>query len=133
MFRRVRIEVTGGDESNVIVLLMKAVGEAIRRIYGGISGTTRFGGFDQCKVEVEIIQPGHLQFPKLEEELRVQREEGCVTLRPVDLSDIPEGECYCHADKDGDCSWSLCPQKRDHEPELTGRHCPLDNAREAED
>jgi hypothetical protein len=32
----------------------------------------------------------------------------------------------CHADRDGDCSWSECPQLRDGEPVATGRHCPLD-------
>lgn len=31
----------------------------------------------------------------------------------------------CHSFKDGDCTWSLCPQIRDHEPSATGRHCPL--------
>jgi hypothetical protein len=32
----------------------------------------------------------------------------------------------CHAGLDGDCSWSECPQTRDGEPRVTGRHCPLD-------
>lgn len=32
----------------------------------------------------------------------------------------------CRADRDGDCSWSGCPQRRDGEPEGSGRHCPLD-------
>jgi hypothetical protein len=32
----------------------------------------------------------------------------------------------CHAGSDGDCTWRDCPQKRDGEPELNGRHCPLD-------
>lgn len=32
----------------------------------------------------------------------------------------------CHADRDGDCDWSECPQTRDGEPAKTGRHCPLD-------
>jgi hypothetical protein len=34
----------------------------------------------------------------------------------------------CHADRDGDCEWSECPQKRDGEPEKSGRHCPYDAA-----
>lgn len=34
---------------------------------------------------------------------------------------------FCHADSDGDCEWSECPQLRDGEPKATGRHCPLDN------
>lgn len=33
---------------------------------------------------------------------------------------------YCHAGRDGDCNWQHCPQNRDGEPELTGRHCPID-------
>lgn len=32
----------------------------------------------------------------------------------------------CHANRDGDCSWSGCPQLRDGEPMKSGRHCPLD-------
>jgi|SRR6185436_15923450 len=32
----------------------------------------------------------------------------------------------CHAAKDGDCNWLLCPQIRDGEPAKSGRHCPLD-------
>lgn len=34
-------------------------------------------------------------------------------------------EAYCHADRDGDCSWKECPQLADNEPEATGRDCPL--------
>lgn len=32
----------------------------------------------------------------------------------------------CHADDDDYCYWPDCPQKRDGEPQKTGRHCPLD-------
>jgi hypothetical protein len=32
----------------------------------------------------------------------------------------------CHANRDGDCGWEGCPQLRDDEPKLSGRHCPLD-------
>ena len=31
----------------------------------------------------------------------------------------------CHADRDGDCIWSACPQERNYL-----RHCPLDRRRE---
>ena len=31
----------------------------------------------------------------------------------------------CHAGKDGECSWWLCPQERDGEPAHTGRICPF--------
>jgi hypothetical protein len=34
----------------------------------------------------------------------------------------------CQADDDGDCDWNECPQRRDGEPQLSGRHCPFDNA-----
>lgn len=37
----------------------------------------------------------------------------------------------CHADRDGDCVWSGCPQLRDGEPQKTGRHCPLDHPSDA--
>lgn len=36
----------------------------------------------------------------------------------------------CHADRDGDCRWSRCPQDQDDEPRKTGRHCPLDTYEE---
>lgn len=38
---------------------------------------------------------------------------------------MPEKPC-CHATRDGDCTWSWCPQVRDGEPERSHRHCPLD-------
>ncbi len=31
----------------------------------------------------------------------------------------------CQADRDGDCSWSGCPQVRDGEPAKSHRCCPL--------
>jgi hypothetical protein len=33
---------------------------------------------------------------------------------------------FCHADDDGDCTWTECPQLRDGEPAKSRRHCPLD-------
>lgn len=49
----------------------------------------------------------------------------------IDDSTYPEryylkSECYCHAGKDGECSWVGCPQLKDGEPKKTGRHCPFD-------
>lgn len=32
---------------------------------------------------------------------------------------------YCHAGRDGDCDWAICPQPRDGEPRATGQDCPL--------
>ncbi len=37
-----------------------------------------------------------------------------------------EDRVRCHAQKDGDCEWTECPQLRDGEPSKTGRHCPID-------
>jgi hypothetical protein len=37
---------------------------------------------------------------------------------------------WCHAGKDGECHWMLCPQLRDGEPAKTRRHCPLDSGGE---
>ena len=31
----------------------------------------------------------------------------------------------CQAGKDGECYHPLCPQKRDNEPETSGRSCPI--------
>ena len=42
------------------------------------------------------------------------------------MGDDPRRVNKCHGDRDGDCSWSDCPQIRDGEPDATGRHCPLD-------
>lgn len=39
---------------------------------------------------------------------------------------------YCHADRDGDCSWQHCPQLRDDEPNKSGRHCPIDNREDSD-
>lgn len=35
------------------------------------------------------------------------------------------GELWCHAEDDGWCEWSECPQLRDGEPEATYRAFPL--------
>ena len=40
-------------------------------------------------------------------------------------------EPNCHADRDGECSWSECPQARDNEPSKSGRYCPNAAAWEA--
>jgi len=32
----------------------------------------------------------------------------------------------CHASTDGECSSAQCPQLKDNEPSISGRHCPLD-------
>lgn len=39
----------------------------------------------------------------------------------------------CHAGRDGDCFWEHCPQLRDNEPRVNGRHCPRDVHYEDED
>lgn len=44
---------------------------------------------------------------------------------PVVLPTVKPERCHSH--KDGDCTWSACPQLRDNEPATTGRHCPLDD------
>jgi hypothetical protein len=41
------------------------------------------------------------------------------------VSGFPKGT-MCHAGSDGECNWPECPQNRDGEPMLSGRHCPLD-------
>ena len=40
---------------------------------------------------------------------------------------IDSEDIQCHADRDGECVWSKCPQLRDGEPVKSGRHCPLDS------
>lgn len=54
----------------------------------------------------------------------------------ADVTYGPEGQRidkrpgqFCHADDDGDCTWTECPQLRDGEPAKSRRHCPLDLAR----
>ena len=32
----------------------------------------------------------------------------------------------CAAGRDGECAHKACPQLRDNEPRMSGRHCPLD-------
>lgn len=38
----------------------------------------------------------------------------------------------CHADDDGYCTWTGCPQLQDGEPGKSGRHCPLDTVPDGE-
>jgi hypothetical protein len=42
------------------------------------------------------------------------------------VNPLDYAEPWCHADCDGDCIWTQCPQTRDNEPATFGRHCPLD-------
>lgn len=35
-------------------------------------------------------------------------------------------QTQCHANREGDCEWKMCPQNRDGEPKRSGRHCPFD-------
>lgn len=39
----------------------------------------------------------------------------------------------CHADRDGECHWSECPQLRDGEPAKSGRSCPIWTAEPEDD
>lgn len=48
------------------------------------------------------------------------------------FKDMAEENPTCHGDRDGDCSWEICPQHRDGEPKTTGRHCPIDRRDEDE-
>lgn len=41
------------------------------------------------------------------------------------VANFPKGT-MCHGASDGECNWAECPQLRDGEPALSGRHCPLD-------
>lgn len=55
----------------------------------------------------------------------------CDTCKAADaLLSLESEEGYCHAGKDGECTWSGCPQNRDREPRRSGRHCPLDLPKE---
>lgn len=65
------------------------------------------------------------------------RQSGVGSLRDAQLRNeavraVAQEEERCHADRDGDCDWVLCPQNRDGEPGKTGRHCPLDVMSERE-
>jgi hypothetical protein len=39
---------------------------------------------------------------------------------------LARGMGKCHSYEDGECFWRYCPQKKDKEPETSGRHCPYD-------
>ncbi len=58
--------------------------------------------------------------------------KGTICGRAMPCPDHGPPEPYCHAGRDGDCSWEDCPQHRDGEPKATGRHCPLDIDRDDE-
>jgi len=52
-------------------------------------------------------------------------------LPPAHYSPSRRKMTRCQSDDDGDCDWPGCPQRRDGEPERTGRHCPIDAAENA--
>lgn len=41
------------------------------------------------------------------------------------FKDMNDANPDCHAGRDGECMWELCPQNRDGEPRKTGRSCPI--------
>lgn len=43
------------------------------------------------------------------------------------FKDMADQNPRCHAGRDGDCVWELCPQMRSRKP-----HCPLDAATDDE-
>lgn len=51
---------------------------------------------------------------------------------PLPIARDPKVDGHCRSAKDGDCSWERCPQLHDNEPEVSGRHCPLDTSAEDE-
>jgi hypothetical protein len=53
--------------------------------------------------------------------------EACLAALTSDADAVPVTKREsCHSARDGECSWKLCPQVRDGEPNRSGRHCPLD-------
>lgn len=48
--------------------------------------------------------------------------DGCELYAAIDTDREPD---RCHAQRDGDCIWTDCPQNRDGEPAKSGRGCPL--------
>lgn len=121
MFRKITIEVTGGEARDLVVRLMRAVSEAIRMILEGDTGVSRLGMLPDEQIKVKLIEFDPCTSL---EEVRTKWDH----LTP---ENIPEGEeQYCHAGKDGECNWDLCPQERDGEPKCSGRFCPFDKESE---
>jgi hypothetical protein len=46
-------------------------------------------------------------------------------LKKVDPTPTPKPP-FCHAGRDGECTWEFCPQLWDGEPMRSGRPCPID-------
>ena len=59
MFRKITIEVTGGDARDLVVRLMRAVSEAIRMILEGATGVSLISALrkEQCEVTLEEFAP----------------------------------------------------------------------------
>ena len=61
-----------------------------------------------------------------DEALHLNSEAAGVTYADGKRIDKRPGQ-FCHADDDGNCTWTDCPQLQDGEPAKSRRHCPLDN------
>jgi len=59
MFRKITIEVTGGESRDLVVRLMRAVGEAVRMIFEGDTGVSHLGALqmDQCEITLDDFDP----------------------------------------------------------------------------
>ncbi len=54
MFRKITIEVTGGDARDLVVRLMQAVNEAVRMILTGETGVSVIGAFHKERGQVTL-------------------------------------------------------------------------------
>lgn len=53
-----------------------------------------------------------------------------ITPPPLQYSLQSRRMTRCQADDDDYCDFADCPQMRDGEPHMSGRHCPLDREEE---
>lgn len=76
-------------------------------------------------VSTEIQKMADIRIPRL---LRIPAAARGISAEPLlGALDVQKYLERCHAARDGECSAKSCPQRRDREPETSGRHCPLDD------
>jgi hypothetical protein len=95
---------------------LRCVRQVVRKARGSLRSTAGYI-HDRCS---DYMGPDHGEVVTRLVEAALD-EMRLITAHPINRH-----RPYCHADRDGDCSWSGCPQLEAGEPEASGRHCPLD-------
>lgn len=111
------------------VFRYKRLNDRHQELYGKLSGKKADKAAFEASRQQLMAQNEELRRRLTEAKNRGEDPTGVVKQTPS-IQEFYGLTSGCHAGRDGECNWASCPQTRDGEPHLSGRHCPLDNRTE---